>query len=252
MKVLTLSAAILAGAIVSLLSIPSQAALMFSANIGGNVFSCTDGAACDLNPATGIITTGTQTFTNGSGTITFLGSAQTQNTGASNSLDTTSFEIDNTGSAIALQISVGGTNFVGPVTTLSESGSGTFENATGSTIDLSYFADNANGQGGTTPTSAPGTQQANSGVITATSGTDSFSDNHTSLFSDPNLYSMTLLASGTLAAGTTVTPSQLTGRSQAIVALQVPEPGTLGLLTTGLVVLGLFGWKRRRNTGVAA
>ena len=63
---------------------------------------------------------------------------------------------------------------------------------------------------------------------------------------------MTLLASGTLAAGTTVTPSQLTGRSQAIVALQVPEPGTLGLLTTGLVVLGLFGWKRRRNTGVAA
>ncbi len=132
----------------------AHAALMFSANIGGNVFSCTDGAACDLNPATGIITTGTQTFTNGSGTVTFLGYAQTQNTGASNSLDTTSFEINNTGSAIALQIP-SANNFVGPVTTLSESGSGTFENATGSTIDLSYFADNADGQGGTTQRPPP-------------------------------------------------------------------------------------------------
>ena len=147
MKLRTLSAGLMAAAIVTLAGTTAHAALMFSANIGGNVFSCTDGAACDLNPATGIITTGTQTFTNGTGTITFLGSAQTQNTGASNSLDTTSFEIDNTGSAIALQISVGGTNFVGPVTTLSESGSGTFENATGSTIDLSYFADNANRSG---------------------------------------------------------------------------------------------------------
>jgi hypothetical protein len=246
MKNLALAALALAGA--GLAATPAHAVLQFSANIGGTTFSCVDNAACDTNPLVGTITTGTQTF----GAVTFLGSAQTQTTGASNTLDTTSFQITNSGAAaVAVTIAVGGTSFVGPVTSLSESGSGTWQNAAGSTIDLTYYADNANTQGANTPTDHPGILQADSGLFTAAGLTDSFNFNHVSGFIDPDLYSMTLETTGTIAGAVGGVASQLTGRSQAIVATAVPEPGTLGLLGAGLIGLGLVGWKRRHG-GFAA
>ena len=75
---------------------------MFSANIGSNVFSCTDGAACDLNPATGIITTGTNVHQwlwhyHISGVCTNSRYRRQQ------LVRYHLFEIDNTGSAIALR-----------------------------------------------------------------------------------------------------------------------------------------------------
>ena len=227
MRRLMLAATLLAGLPLA----QASAVLQFTADVNGNVFSCVDNTGCDTNSAVGTITTGTLTF----GALTFLGSAQTQTTGGSNTLDTTSFQITNSGASTApISIAVGGTDFVGPVTTLSESASGTWQDAAGSTIDNSFYADPANTQGGGTPTDHPGVLQADSGVVTASGPTDSFNFNASSLFSDPDLYSMTLQTVGTL----TGNGGQLTGRSQAIVAVNTPEPASLAILGIGLITLG--------------
>ena len=219
---------------------PANATLQIALDINGQTFTCVDNAACDSNSAVGTLQTGQTTFAG----VTFLGSSQTSSQGATNDLNTTSFQItNNNAGTITYQLAVGDTNYQGPVTLLSQSGSGTFNNAVGSTIDLTYYADTANGQGADTPTDFPGAQQANSGVITATLISDSFSFHSTSPFTDSNLYSMTLGTSGTLAAG-----GSLVGRSQDQIGFTttVDEPGTLALMIGSIAGIGWF--LRRRNT----
>jgi len=220
---------------------PANAVLQIALNINGSTFTCVDNnAACDTNNAVGTLQTGQTTF-NG---VTFLGSSQTSTKGTTNDLNTTSFQITNTnGTSVTYQLAVGDTSYVGPVTLLSQSGSGTFNNAIGSNITMTYYADTANGQGADTPTDFPGALQATSGVITATLLSDSFNFESTSPFTDANLYSMTLGTSGTLVAG-----GSLVGRSQDQIGFSttspVPEPGTLTLLIGSIAG---FGWFMRRN-----
>src|SRR5215469_9223731 len=173
---------------------PAHAVLQLSVDINGSVFTCVDNTACDTNPAVGILQTGNQTF-NG---VSFLGSSQTQLTGAVNELTTTSFQITNTNAgSVTYQLAVGGNNFVGPVTNINESGSGVFTNAIGSTITQTYFASAANTQGAGTPTDFPGILQATDNK-TAALLTDSFSANHTTSSRASGLYSRTEGAWGTL------------------------------------------------------
>lgn len=240
-KALLAAIALLGGT--ALASQPAHAVLQIALDINGQTFTCVDNAACDSNAAVGTLQTGQTTFAG----VTFLGSSQTSAQGATNDINTTSFQITNTNAtSVNYQLAVGDTNYQGPVTLLSQSGSGTFNNAIGSTIDLTYYADTANGQGADTPTDFPGALQADSGVITATLISDSFSFHTTSPFTDSNLYSMTLGTSGTLAAG-----GSLVGRSQDQIGFTaVSEPGSLGLL--GGALFGFTFWYSRRKLKIDA
>jgi hypothetical protein len=221
---------------------PAHAVLQLALDINGAVFTCVDNTGCDTNLAIGTLQTGQTTF-NG---VSFLGSSQTSTKGGSNDINTTSFQItNNNAGTITYQLAVGDNAYQGPVTSLAQSGSGTFNNAIGSTIDMTYYADTANVQGADTPTDFPGSLQFDSGLITATKVSDSFSVSSTSVFTDSNLYSMTLGTSGTLTAG-----GSLVGRSQDQIGLQVPvsEPGTLGLLGGGLLGMGWILTRRNRKS----
>jgi hypothetical protein len=238
--------ALLAG---TALASPASATLMISANINGTTFTCSDQqVSCDTNPVLGQLAIADQTI----GGVQFLGSAQTQVIGTTNSLNTSSFQVINGNLvAVPLTIAISGTGYVGPVATFSASSSGTFQSAIGSTANFTYFADTANTQGADFPTDLPGTNLVPGGdTKNVTLATDGFGFNHSGAFIDNDLYSMSLGTTATLTAG-----GSLVGRSQAIVTQQVPvpEPGSLLILGGSLIgFAGLVGWRRRKTGGTAA
>lgn len=216
----------------------ANATLQLAININGTVVTCVDQAACDTNSAVGTVQTASTTI----GGVTFLGSSQTQLTGGTNELTTTSFQITNGNNfTVNYQFAVSGTSFVGPVTSINQSGSGTFTNAAGSTTDLSYYADSTNTQGASSPTDLPGTLLSDSGVMTAVGNANSIDYNAGTAFATAGLYSMSEGAVGSLVAG-----GQFTGRSQTEIAVNAPEPASLTLLGVGLLGLG-FLVNRKHN-----
>jgi len=230
----------------SALALPAAATLQLAANINGTLFLCADNQACDTNPLIGQLSLANFTL-NG---VDIFGSSQVQQVGTTDFLNTSSFQIVNHNlTAAQIFLAIGGTNFLGPVATYAASGSGTWQNANGSTIDLSYYGDPANGQGADNPNDFPGILLASFSDV-ASGIADSFAFNDSGPFVAPNPFSMTLGTQGTLAAWNGVAGQEptLVGRNQTIITTPalLPEPGVLFLL--GAALLGM-GFVRRATKG---
>jgi PEP-CTERM motif len=204
--------------------------------------ACVDQAACDLNAAVGIIQIA-NTSING---VQINGSIQTSTGTPANPgpdiLNTSSLSIINTTNTTkTVIVTVSDTNFAGPVGSFQTAGSGTWQNAIGSTITLNWFDDSNNGQGADLPSDTPG-NLIHTFTNTATTVVDLFSDNFAGLVSDSGPFSMTEQAIFML------TPfGQLINRGQTEIKSAVPEPSTWAMMLLGFAGLGYAGFRKARS-----
>ena len=223
-------------------SAPAHATLQIISDVSGTISSCVDQAACDLNPAVGIINVGNVTI-NG---VQINGSIQTSTGTPANpgidTLNTSSLSIINlTATNKTVTVAVSDTDFAGPVVAFQTAGSGVWQNAIGSSITLNWYDDPLNGQGASDPTDTPG-NLIDTFTHSATLFVDSFSHNGFGAVSDPGLFSMTEQAIFTL------TPfAQLINRGQSEVKLAVPEPSTWAMMLLGFAGLGYAGFRKARS-----
>ena len=213
---------------------PAKATLQIAIDIGGTVFTCADNAACDLNPATGVLAIGDTTIDG----VDLTGSIQ-QSTHGPNVLSTSSLIIHNgalaarTGEAV-----ISDTGYLGRVGAIELSGAGVWSLAGGSATTNRWYADPANGQGGGIGLLTPGTL-LDTFSNTALGRADSYSHDFTAPFSALGPFSMTEQVDITLEAG-----GSLVNRGQTMTA--VPEPSTWALVALGFGAMAFGAATRRR------
>lgn len=236
----------------------AQAALMIafniqdSLNIFNNTVTCIDNAACDTNAATGTIVLA-------NGTIAIPGfvvngsthtSRKSSGAGSLNELtsgsSTVSFNSTNASTFAQARVVLSDTDYVGPSTKFSTSGSGTFVSAAGSTILMNYLNDPANQQGAEDPGDRPG-NLVDTFSFTSPDANQSFSHNGDGILasSDGDRYGMSLVFDFTLMSG-----GSLVSRGQAIEkATDVPEPASM--LLVGIALAGAGIVSRRKSKAEA-
>ena len=230
-----------ATALAAIAFVPSaNATLQLSIGANGSTFTCADGQlGCDLSGGANNLLT-VNTLVGGA----FVQITLTQSTaGATNSLQLSSSNIENqSGAPLTVTLLASQTDFIGPVTSVNNSGSLTFNDNVGAPDStLKFWADAANTQGAN-PTNTPGTLlESVSGA--ATTNPDSFSGSNVAAFVDGDSFSMTEGAALAL-----ITGGSVTGFNQSMVTsagtIPVPEPMTLGVLGMGLLGLGMVRYRR--------
>ncbi len=226
-------------AVATIAFVPSaNATLQLSIGANGSTFTCADGQlGCDLSGGANNLLT----------VNTLVGGAFVQITlvqsvaGAVNSLQMSSSNIENqSGAPLTVTLLASQTDFLGPVSAISNSGSLTFNNNVGATDSaLKFWADAANTQGAN-PTNTPGTLLESVSGAAATNP-DSFAGSNVAAFVDSNSFSMTEGAALALIVG-----GSITGFNQSMVTTAaVPEPASLGILGLGMLGLGMVRYRRR-------
>ena len=224
----------------------ANATLLLSGSVNATNFCASDqnvgcgfgGVIPDGNPAVNelglnfVVINGVQVF--GSLHIATYGPPQ-------NVLNSSSLQIINTNNfAVDILVAVSATDFVPPSTTAFTSGSGTFQDVGGSTIDLLWWNDPANQQGGEDPNDTPGVLLDSFSFVAPTAPLSFAHNGGPFAVLDLLPYSMTLQFHFTLPAG-----GELVSRGQTVNkdVVQIPEPASLLLFGTGL---SLLVWRFRK------
>jgi hypothetical protein len=221
----------------------ADARLQLSITANGATFTCFDGElSCDQSGGANNLLTIDQTIGGA-----FVEIALAQSTfGKPDVLQLSSSNIINqSGAPITIGLVASDNNFLGPVGSIIESGSLTFNSAVGSgASSVSFFADTANGQGAN-PTNTPGV------LLDTVSGTpvtdpDSFSGTKTQAFITSSPFSMTESANLNLIAG-----GSITGFDQSMTTGAIPEPSTWAMLVAGFGLMAFGAFRKRRSARLA-
>jgi hypothetical protein len=245
-------ASVALGCLTAVVAPTADATLLLSGSVNGTNFCASDqnvgcgfgGVIADGNPTVNelglnfVVINGVQVF--GSLQIATYGPPQ-------NVLNSSSLQVINTNNfAVDILVTVSATDFVPPSFTAFTSGSGTFQDVAGSTIDLRWWNDPANQQGAETPNDTPGNLLDFFNFV-STFVPESFAHNG-GPFSVQDLlpYSMTLQFHLTLPAG-----AELVSRGQTVNkdVNEVAEPASLLLFGTGLLLLA-WQFRKHRSNGV--